>query len=73
MLKEIPRVIYDMQGAPIRVVKYSKVIFKDRNEEGYILHVERAERVTAVGEFELKEVNGKFFLTREIFKESSTQ
>lgn len=72
MLKEIPKVIYDMEGAPLRVAKYSKIVFKDRNEEGYILHVEKAERVTAVGEFDLKEVDGKFFLTREIFKESAT-
>jgi len=72
MLKEIPKVIYDMEGTPLRVAKYSKIVFKDRNEEGYILHVEKAERVTAVGEFDLKEVDGKFFLTREIFKESTS-
>ncbi|MEG0774164.1 hypothetical protein [Clostridium sp.] len=70
MLKEIPKVIYDMEGSAIRVVKFSKLFFKNRNEEGYVLHIEKAERVTTVSEFELKEVDGKFYITREIFKES---
>ncbi|EQB89353.1 hypothetical protein SDC9_125207 [bioreactor metagenome] len=71
MLKEIPRIIYDIEGSPIRVVKFSKVFFKYRNEEGYVLHIEKAERVTAVSEFELKEVDGKFYIDREIFMETT--
>lgn len=71
MLKEIPKVIYDKEGMPIRVVKYSKVFFKDRNEEGYVFHVERAERVTSVSEFELREICGNYFVEREIFKDNS--
>jgi hypothetical protein len=70
MLKEVPKIIYDMDGSKMRVVKFSKIFFKYRNEEGYIIHIEKAERVTTVSEFELKEVDGKFYITREIFKES---
>ncbi|WP_017413710.1 hypothetical protein [Clostridium tunisiense] len=71
MLKEIPRIIYDMEGSPMRVVKFSKVFFKYRNEEGYVLHIEKAERVTAVSEFELKESNGKYYVNREVFMETT--
>ncbi|GAA0121148.1 MAG: hypothetical protein KID00_06070 [Clostridium argentinense] len=69
MLNEVPTVIYDLEGIPMRVIKVSKVFFKNRNEEGYILHIERAEKVTAISEFDLKYMDGKYILNRKIFKE----
>ncbi|WP_291569149.1 MULTISPECIES: hypothetical protein [unclassified Clostridium] len=69
MLNEVPTVIYDLEGIPMRVIKASKIFFKNRNEEGYILHIEKAEKVTAVSEFELKYIDGKYVLNRKIFRE----
>lgn len=66
---DIPKVIYDNQGNELKVAKYSKIFFKNRNEYGYVFHVEKAEKITTVSEFEIKYKNGKYFIDRDIFLE----
>lgn len=69
MINEIPTVIYDNQGEELRVVRSNKIFFKKRNEYGYIFHVEKAEKVTTISEFEIKLLNGKYILLRDVFLE----
>lgn len=71
MIKNIPDVVYDREGNRIRVIKVSEVFFKSKGRKGYILHIEREERITSISEFELTEINGKYILTREVLKSSS--
>lgn len=70
MIKEIPDVIYDSEGNLIRVIKASKVFFSNKGRMGYVLHIEKEERITSISEFELTEEKGKYILTRNMLKVS---
>ncbi len=70
MINNIPDVIYDREGNRIRVVKASEIFFKSQGRKGYILHIEREERITSVSEFELTEVDGRYILTKDVLKNS---
>lgn len=71
MIKNIPDIVYDREGNRIRVIKVSEVFFKSQGRKGYILHIEREERITSISEFELTEIDGKYILTREVLKSSN--
>ncbi|MFR1710366.1 MAG: hypothetical protein ACLSV2_15885 [Clostridium sp.] len=71
MINDIPNIIYDKDKNPLRVVKSSKVFFKDQGRVGYVFHVEREERITSISEFDLVENNGSFIITKDIFENSS--
>ena len=68
MIIEIPNLVYDKEGNPLRVIRTSKVFFKNRKEEGYVLHIEKAEKVTSISEFDLKLINGKYMINKDIFQ-----
>ncbi len=68
MINSIPKVIYDKEGNLMRVVKTSRVYFKNYKKYGYVFHVEREDRVTSVSEFELVEDNGNYIVTRDVLK-----
>lgn len=68
MINKIPDVVYDKEGNRIRVIKAREVFFSCRGRKGYILHIEREERITSVSEFELTEEDGKYIITRDVLK-----
>lgn len=68
MINKIPDVIYDKEGNRIRVIKANEIFFSSQGRKGYVLHIEREERITSVSEFDLTEEDGKYILTREILK-----
>lgn len=70
MLNKIPEVIYDKDGNRIRVIKASEVFFNNHGQKGYVLHIEREERVTSISEFDLTEEDGKYIITRDVLKSS---
>ena len=67
MLNNIPKFIYDLCGEKVEVMDFSKVFFENRNEEGYVLHVEQHDRVTSINEFELEKREDKFYCIRKLF------
>ncbi|GAA0125596.1 hypothetical protein [Clostridium senegalense] len=69
MINEIPTMIYDNLGNQLKVVRSNKIFFKNENKYGYVFHVEKAEKVSTVSEFELELKNGKYMLKRDIFIE----
>lgn len=71
MLNKIPDVIYDKAGNRIRVIKASKIFFENQGKNGYVLHIEREERITSVSEFDLIEENGRFIITKDILGSSN--
>lgn len=71
MINNVPDVIYDREGNRIRVVKVREVFFKSQGRKGYILHIEREERITSVSEFQLTEVEGKYILTKDVLKNNN--
>ncbi|MBU3159552.1 hypothetical protein KPL37_07250 [Clostridium frigoris] len=68
MLNSIPKFIYDLCGEKVEVMDYSKVFFENKNEEGYVLHLEQHDRVTSINEFELEKKEDKYYCTRKLFK-----
>lgn len=68
MINDMPKVIYDKNNNPMRVVKVTTVFFEKYKRKGYVFHVEREERITSISEFEVIEDKGKFRVTREILK-----
>ncbi len=69
MIKDIPVFIYDKDGLKVRVVKTSKIYFRKRQVYGYIFHIEKAERVTTITEFDLENKEGKYYIKRDVFKD----
>ena len=67
MLKNIPKFIYDLCGEKVEVMDFSKVFFENKNQEGYVLHVEQHDRVTSINEFELEKREDKYYCTRKLF------
>ncbi|MBU3178925.1 hypothetical protein KPL47_21675 [Clostridium estertheticum] len=67
MLNNIPKFIYDLCGEKVEVMDYSKVFFENKNEEGYVLHVEQHDRVTSINEFELERREDKYYCKRKLF------
>lgn len=70
MINSIPDVVYDREGNRIRVIKASKVFFKSKCRKGYVLHIEKEERVTSISEFDLTEVDGRYIINRDVLKEN---
>ena len=70
MINKIPDVVYDKEGNRIRVIKVSEIFFTSKGRKGYILHIEREERITSVSEFDLAEEEGKYIITRDVLKNS---
>lgn len=68
MINKIPDVIYDKSGNRIRVIKAREIFFRSKGRKGYVLHVEREERITSISEFDLTEEDGKYIITRDILK-----
>lgn len=68
MINKIPDVIYDKSGNRIRVIKAREIFFSSKGRKGYVLHVEREERITSISEFDLTEEDGKYIITRDILK-----
>ena len=68
MINKIPDVVYDKEGNRIRVIKVSEIFFTSKGRKGYILHIEREERITSVSEFDLAEEEGKYIITRDVLK-----
>jgi hypothetical protein len=67
MLNKIPALIYDISGNKVDVMNYTRVFFANRNEEGYVLHVEQHDRVTSINEFDLEKKADKYYCTRKLF------
>lgn len=67
MLNTIPKLVYDIFGDKVDVMNYTKVFFINKNEEGYVLHVEQHDRVTSINEFDLERREGKYYCTRKLF------
>jgi hypothetical protein len=67
MLNIIPKLIYDICGEKVEVMSYTKVFFKNKNEEGYVLHVEQHDRITSINEFDLEKREDKYYCTRKLF------
>lgn len=70
MINKIPDVIYDKEGNRIRVIKASEIFFNNYGRKGYVLHIEREERITSISEFDLTEDDGKYIITRDVLKNS---
>lgn len=71
MLNKIPEVIYDKKGNRIRVIKASEIFFSSQGKRGYVLHIEKEERITSVSEFDLTEEDGRYIITRDVLKNSN--
>ncbi|MGK0469505.1 hypothetical protein [Clostridium sp.] len=67
MLNKIPKLIYDICGDKVDVMNCTRVFFANRNEEGYVLHVEQHDRVTSINEFDLEKKADKYYCTRKLF------
>ncbi|MGH4125954.1 MAG: hypothetical protein ACREV6_23865 [Clostridium sp.] len=67
MLSKIPLLIYDTFGDKVEVMNYTKVYFLNKNEEGYVLHVEQHDRITSISEFDLEKREDKYYCTRKLF------
>ncbi|MBZ9684916.1 hypothetical protein G9F72_000890 [Clostridium estertheticum] len=67
MLGKIPLLIYDIFGDKVEVMNYTKVYFQNRNEEGYVLHVEQHDRITSISEFDLEKREDKYYCNRKLF------
>lgn len=67
MLNKIPTLIYDLCGDKVEVMNYTKVFFENKNEEGYVLHVEQHDRITSISEFDLEKREDKYYCTRKLF------
>ena len=67
MLNNIPKFVYDLGGEKVEVMDFSKVFFENRNEEGYVLHVEQHDRITSINEFDLEKRDDKYYCTRKLF------
>lgn len=67
MLGKIPLIIYDLFGDKVEVMNYTKVYFQNKNEEGYVLHVEQHDRITSISEFDLEKREEKYYCTRKLF------
>jgi hypothetical protein len=67
MLNKIPLLIYDLFGDKVEVMNYTKVYFINKNEEGYVLHVEQHDRITSISEFDLEKREDKYYCTRKLF------
>ncbi|WP_346937102.1 hypothetical protein [Clostridium sp.] len=72
MINDVPSIIYDKNKKPIRVIKSSRIFFKEYGRVGYVFHVESEERITSISEFDLVESNGNFVITKEIFENLDT-
>ena len=68
MLNNIPKLIYDLFGDKVEVMNYTKVYFPNRNEEGYVLHVEQHDKITSINEFDLEKRDDKYYCTRKLFR-----
>lgn len=67
MLSKIPTLIYDLCGEKVEVMNYTKVFFENKNEEGYVLHVEQNDRITSISEFDLEKRGEQYYCTRKLF------
>ncbi|MBZ9632848.1 hypothetical protein [Clostridium sp. FP1] len=67
MLSKIPLLIYDIFGDKVEIMNYTKVYFINKNEEGYVLHVEQHDRITSINEFDLEKREDKYYCTRKLF------
>jgi hypothetical protein len=67
MLNKIPATIYDINGDKVDVMNYTRVFFVNRNEDGYVLHVEQHDRVTSINEFDLEKKADKYYCSRKLF------
>ena len=67
MLNKIPTLIYDLCGDKVAVMNYTKVFFENKNEEGYVLHVEQNDRITSISEVDLEKREDKYYCTRKLF------
>lgn len=67
MLNKIPTHIYDINGGKVDVMNYTRVFFVNRNEDGYVLHVEQHDRVTSINEFDLEKKEDKYYCSRKLF------
>jgi len=67
VLNKIPTFIYDLCGVKVEVMNYSKVFFVNRNEEGYVLHIEQHDKITSISEFDLEKRDDKYYCTRKLF------
>jgi hypothetical protein len=67
MLNKIPLLVYDMFGDKVEVMNYTKVFFQNKNEEGYVLHVEQHDRITSISEYDLEKRADKYYCTRKLF------
>jgi hypothetical protein len=67
VLNEIPTLIYDLCGEKVKVMNYTKVFFQNKNEEGYVLHVEQNDRITSINESDLEKREDKYYCTRKLF------
>lgn len=67
MLNKIPLLIYDMFGDKVEVMNYTKIFFQNKNEEGYVLHVEQHDRITSISEYDLEKRGDKYYCTRKLF------
>lgn len=71
MINKIPDVIYDKSGNRIRVIKAKEIFFSSKGRKGYVLHIEREERITSISEFELTEVDGRYILTKDVLRNNN--
>lgn len=69
MIDDIPIFVYDRFGCKVRVVKVVKIFFKEKQEYGYVFHVERAEKITTISEFDLEKRDGNYHIKKDILKE----
>ena len=67
VLNKIPTLIYDLGGEKVEVMNYSKVFFENKNQEGYVLHVEQHDKITSISEFDLEKRDDKYYCTRKLF------
>ncbi len=67
MLIKVPLIIYDIFGDKVEVMNYTKVYFLNKNEEGYVLHVEQHDRITSISEFDLEKREDRYYCTRKLF------
>lgn len=48
-----------------------RFFFSSQGKRGYVLHIEKEERITSVSEFDLTEEDGRYIITRDVLKNSN--